>query len=100
MLRLDRGALTAIEFDFEGTTIQAVEGDTVAAALLSAKRRSFRETSVSGTKRGAFCMMGVCFDCLVQIDGKANVQACMTQARSGMQVMRQRGANDITGTSP
>lgn len=100
MLRLDRGALTEIKFDFEGTTIHAVKGDTVAAALLAAQHRNFRDTPVSGTKRGPLCMMGVCFDCLLEIDGIANVQACMTQARAGMQVMRQRGANDIIGTTP
>jgi predicted molibdopterin-dependent oxidoreductase YjgC len=37
-------------------------------------------------------MMGVCFDCLMEIDGEANQQACMTTVRDGMRVARQRGA--------
>jgi predicted molibdopterin-dependent oxidoreductase YjgC len=40
-------------------------------------------------------MMGVCFDCLVEIDGVANRQACMIEVRDGMRVKRQLGASDI-----
>jgi predicted molibdopterin-dependent oxidoreductase YjgC len=40
-------------------------------------------------------MMGVCFECLVEIDGVANRQACMTEVRDGMRIKRQSGANDI-----
>ena len=41
--------------------------------------------------RGPFCMMGVCFDCLVEIDGVPNVQGCMTPVREGMQVRAIQG---------
>ena len=46
-----------------------------------------------------FCMMGVCFDCLVTIDGQPNVQACMVETREGMMIQRQRGARRI-GVAP
>jgi predicted molibdopterin-dependent oxidoreductase YjgC len=40
-------------------------------------------------------MMGVCFDCLVEIDGVGNRQACLTLVADGMQVRRQRGARGV-----
>lgn len=70
-------------------------GDSVAAALLAAGIDACRETVVSGRARGPYCMMGVCYDCLVQIDGVANRQGCMTPVREGMQVRRQQGAREV-----
>lgn len=76
----------------EGRAIRARDGDSVAIALLDAGVLAFRETPVSGQLRAPLCLMGVCFDCLVQIDGRPNVQACMETVRDGMQVELQRGA--------
>lgn len=70
-------------------------GDSVAAALLAAGIDACRETVVSGRARGPYCMMGVCYDCLVEIDGVANRQGCMTPVREGMQVRRQQGAREV-----
>jgi predicted molibdopterin-dependent oxidoreductase YjgC len=50
---------------------------------------------VSGTHRAPYCMMGACFDCLVEIDGIPNQQACQTLVREGMRVNLQKGARDI-----
>ncbi len=79
----------------DGYPLNARETDTVAAALLGAGCIDFRATPVSGTPRGPYCMMGVCYDCLVTIDGKPNQQACMTLVREGMRVERQRGARTV-----
>ncbi len=95
MPRLDRNGDTSVSIEFEGVAISAFEGDSVAAALLSNGYRNFRDTPVNGASRGAFCMMGVCFDCLVEINGIGNIQACMTEVRAGMHIRRQRGARDI-----
>ncbi len=84
-----------MRIEFEGQVLLARAGDTVAAALLAGHHWCFRTTPVSGAARGPFCMMGVCFDCLVEIDGVANRQACMTEVRDGMRVKRQQGASDI-----
>ncbi len=89
--RLDPAQAT-LRFGFEGRTIPARPGDTVAAALLAAGIGSFRETAVSGAPRTPYCMMGVCFDCLVQIDGVPNRQACLVTVVNGMEVRRQHGA--------
>lgn len=92
-LRLDdateRGG--TVHFTFNESEIEAYEGETVAAALLASGCRWLRCTSRRGEPRGVFCGMGVCFDCLMQIDGRPNVQACVTPVRDGMRVETQRG---------
>lgn len=93
--RIDNGTGETVEFDFEGETLRAREGETVAAALLAAGRPSFRDTPERGRPRGPFCMMGVCFDCLIEIDGQPNRQACQVRVRPDMKVRRQKGAPAI-----
>lgn len=92
---LETNNASAITFTFDNQDVRASEGMTVAAALLASGHRSLRETPVSGQARGPFCMMGACFDCLVQIDGET-VQACMVQVRSGLRVSRvERARNEF-----
>jgi len=78
----------------DGTATPARHGDTVAAAMLGSGHVACRTTAVSGTPRGPYCLMGVCFDCLVKIDGDANRQACMTTVRDGMRIETQRGKRE------
>lgn len=70
-------------FTFDGKSISAKPGMSVAAALLAHGVMAFRETPVSGAARGPFCMMGACYDCLVLIDG-VTVQACLTPVHEGL----------------
>lgn len=72
---------------FDGQPVAAPAGSTIAAALLGAGIRAFRETPVSGAPRGPFCMMGACYDCLVRVNGET-VQGCMTQVQDGLLVAR------------
>ena len=95
MRRIPRHDTAQVHIEFEGQSLRAQRGDSVAAALLAGNHWCFRTTPVSGAARGPFCMMGMCFDCLVEIDGVANRQACMTEVRDGMRVKRQHGASDI-----
>ena len=81
-----------VEFEFEGETITASTGETLAAALLAAGIVALRETAADGEARGPWCMIGNCFECLVEIDGEPNRQACLVEVRAGMSVRRQRGA--------
>lgn len=92
--RLPDDAPGALAFDFEGTTFEAREGDSVAAALLANGVVTFRTTPVSGAPRGPWCLIGHCHECLVEVDGEPNRQACMTWIRAGMRVRRQHGARD------
>lgn len=81
-----------IEVLVEGAPILVPDGASAAAAMLLAGHLAFRETAVTGSKRGPLCLMGVCFDCLAEIDGIANRQACMVTATPGMRIARQHGA--------
>ena len=88
---------TTVPFLMEGRAVQAQPGEMLATALLRAGVDRFRETPVSGSPRGPLCLMGVCFDCLVQVNGRPNVQACMTAVEAGMVVQWQRGARSLQG---
>ena len=88
----DAASAPAVPITIDGAPAQARAGDTVAAALLAAGRASCRSTPVSGAPRGPYCMMGVCFECLVEIDGRPNLQSCLVAVAPGMQVRTQRGA--------
>jgi predicted molibdopterin-dependent oxidoreductase YjgC len=88
-------AARTVRITVDGAAVDCREGDSVAAALFAAGMPACRETAVSGVARGPFCMMGVCYDCLVGIDGQSNQQACMTRVRDGMVVTAQRGAREV-----
>ena len=77
-----------IEIAFEGTPIAARAGESVAAALAAHGILSLRTTR-DAAERGMFCGMGVCQDCLVEIDGKPEQRACMTKVDRPLQVRRQ-----------
>ena len=85
---LERGATVSLTLD--GCPVTAYEGETVAALLLAEGHVATRATP-GGSPRGVFCGMGVCFDCLVVVDGVPNTRACVTWVRDGMQVARQDG---------
>ncbi|SEK33804.1 2Fe-2S iron-sulfur cluster binding domain-containing protein [Roseovarius nanhaiticus] len=85
-----------VSFDFEGTPVTAPAGASVAAALL-AQSGAFTRQTASGAPRAPYCMMGVCFECLVEVDGRSNVQACLTPVREGMRVRRQIGLRGLAG---
>ena len=86
---------SSVTLQFEGSVINAPAGISVAAALLLNNAGPFRSTPVTSSPRAAYCMMGVCFDCLVEIDGVANRQACMVPVAEGMQVVTQSGARGV-----
>lgn len=91
-------AKECITITLDGMPITAQSGDTVAAAVLAQSGDAFRSTA-NETPRAAYCMMGVCFECLLEIDGKANMQGCMTHARDGMVVRRQNGLRTLNGAA-
>lgn len=91
--RIEEGAPDAsVSLHIEGRPVKVRSGDSVAVAMLAAGVTVFRETPVSGAPRAPLCLMGVCFECLVEIDGRPNMQACMTLVAEGMQVRPQQGA--------
>jgi predicted molibdopterin-dependent oxidoreductase YjgC len=85
-----------VRFRFEGREITAPAGASVAAALLAAGVVAFGRRPATGAPRGPFCLMGACFDCLVDIAGEGRAQACMVRARDDM-VVRAAATLEPTG---
>ncbi|MCR9246407.1 MAG: (2Fe-2S)-binding protein [bacterium] len=77
----------AVTFSFDGQEIAARNGDTVAMALWAVGEATLRRSSREGRPRGVLCNMGICYECLVLVDGVA-VRACTTVVRAGMKVER------------
>jgi len=84
-----------VSFTIDGRPASARAGDSVTAALLANGVTACRTTAVSGAARGPYCMMGVCFDCLVTIDGTGNRQGCQVRVAPGMAVETQNGKREV-----
>lgn len=74
-----------IEFTFDGAVIVAHAGETVLAALLRSGIRHLRSAPGDGAPRGAFCCMGLCQECTVQVD-KCRIESCRLTATTGLKV--------------
>jgi len=77
-----------IAITFDGETVTGVAGQTVAGVLLAAGWLSWRTTR-SGAPRGVFCGIGACFDCLLTVNGVADVRACRRRAADGDEIRTQ-----------
>ena len=75
-----------LEVFVDGEATPAFEGESVAAVLLASGPRPFRMTAGLGQPRSYYCGMGICFECLVTVDGRRNVRACMTRLEDGMKI--------------
>ena len=92
--RLPDANAAMIAVTIDGRAAQVRAGDTVAAALLSAGILASRAADVSGAPRAPYCMMGVCFECLVTVDGVGNRQGCLVPVAAGMRIETQRGRRE------
>ena len=92
---VDRGA--AVTFTFEGKPVAAHEGESLAMALWSSGVQTLRNSSRDGAPRAILCNMGICYECIVRIDGRP-VRACMTEAKAGMVVLL--GGSEPGGWKP
>lgn len=92
--RLGEPAGTMVTVEIEGEQVHVPAGETVAAVVLATHLPYTRTTPVSGAPRTPLCMMGVCFDCLMEIDGIPNRQACQVRVEQGMRIRRQRGTGN------
>jgi len=85
--RIMKGARGAkLQFQLDDEPCDAYQGETIATALIGAGKRTFRLSPKEKKPRGLYCGMGVCFECLVTVDGIPNVRACMTPVEAGMKV--------------
>lgn len=69
----------------DGRPIEAHAGEMVAAALMAAGIYRLRQSPNAGTARGAFCLMGVCQECVIRIAGEFR-QSCMVSVVAGLDV--------------
>ncbi len=84
MSRDDRVTITV-----DGVPVGGRAGQSIAGVLIGAGEQAWRTTSFASAARGVFCGIGVCFDCVVEVNGLADVRACLRRARDGDVVVRQ-----------
>lgn len=89
--RVDQ-ASAGLRVSVDGQSVVADPGDTVASLLLMHGHKTFRVNRPSGQARAPYCMIGVCFECLVTIDGEPEVQSCLVRVQDGMEVQTQRAS--------
>lgn len=95
LARAGASAMPTVALTLNGETLQVPVGSSVAAALLATGVRRFRNSPVSGEARAPYCMMGVCFECLLEIDGTPNRQSCLVSLEAGMCIRTQDGLRDL-----
>jgi hypothetical protein len=83
-----RGA--PVQLVFDGREVPAFAGETIAVALWAAGVRDLRSSSKDAEPRGVFCCMGICYECLVDVGGRA-VRACMEPVVGPRMVVERRG---------
>ena len=92
---LRRSSSKTITVTVNGQHVSAPEGQTVWTTMALADQTTTRKAAMSGEDRSAYCAMGVCFECLVEIDGLSYQQACLRRVTDGMRITTQ----DITEQS-
>jgi aerobic-type carbon monoxide dehydrogenase small subunit (CoxS/CutS family) len=75
-----------ISFTFNGKEFSCQQGQSIAAALISSDTRELRTTRFGNEVRSIFCGIGICYDCVVVVDGVANQRSCLIEAKQGMKV--------------
>jgi sarcosine oxidase subunit alpha len=93
--RLPDAAAKPVTLKVDGRAIEARGGDCIAAALLAAGISPTRLSAVSQSPRAPYCMMGVCFECIVMVEGNANRQGCLVPVRDGMEIETIMGKREI-----
>ena len=78
-----------VTIEIDGMTVPAQVGETLASVILRQPEPWTRVSPVSGDIRAPYCMMGVCFECMAEVDGVGSVQTCLTPVSEGMRVARQ-----------
>lgn len=89
---LGKAVITAqVTITVDGKKIKAFKGEMIASALVAAGIKVFRYTSKKHEPRGVFCAIGRCTDCVMEVNGVANVRTCVTLVENNMHIKTQRG---------
>ena len=79
-----------VTFTLNGESFKGVEGQSIAAALMATGVRELRKTRFDEEPRLIFCGIGICFDCVVVVDGVANQRACLVEISDGAKIVSQK----------
>ncbi len=74
-----------IRVTVDGTSVLVPAGTSVTAAVVRSGRAVFRR-SVTGEPRGPVCGMGICYECRVTVNGRANQRSCLLPCEAGMEI--------------
>jgi hypothetical protein len=85
----DASAAASVEIIFNDEKVLVPVAASVAAALLAGNVKRFRKSPVSGQGRAPYCMMGACFECLLEIDGVPDRRACLVPIKPQMNIRTQ-----------
>ena len=80
---------TPLTITLDGVPVSGLVGQSLAGVILASGSVGFRRTSHDGRPRGVFCGIGVCYDCLVEVNGLRDVRACQRRAEGGDVVVTQ-----------
>jgi hypothetical protein len=84
-----------IKVEVDGRTVRVPVGSSAAHAAMLARPHGTRRAPATGEPRAPYCLMGVCFECLLEIDGQASRQGCLVAAREGMIIRCPDGAREL-----
>jgi D-hydroxyproline dehydrogenase subunit gamma len=73
----------------DGLPVTGIVGQSLAGVILASGTVGFRRTSQESRPRGVFCGIGVCYDCLVEVNGLRDVRACQRRPADGDVVVTQ-----------
>ncbi len=92
-------ASTPVAITLDGERLEGIAGQSIAGVILASGQLGLRRTSAAGRPRGIFCGIGVCFDCMVEVDGARDVRACQRRAVDGNAVTTQHDALPVPPSS-
>ena len=91
---------STVHLNFEGKQLAGKVGESVATAILAGSAVHSGTSPVTGRRKSPYCLMGICFECLMEIDGVPNQRACMVLVRPGMSVRRQMSRPRLVAEVP
>lgn len=85
-VRLAESDRAPVRFSIDGRSVEALAGDTLLVAIMSAAR-TLRTSEFGDGKRAGFCLMAACQDCWVWTAQGERLRACSTPVAEGMQIV-------------
>jgi sarcosine oxidase, subunit alpha len=84
-----------VEITVDEKKITAYEGETIAGALIAAGIRTFNYSSKAQNPRSIYCGIGLCYNCIMIVDGVPNTKTCQTLVKDGCTIQTQKGLGEL-----